>query len=186
MADQPEELAEAKLRAEIQKLRLEAAALHRSPWLAPAFVLAVGGFALSLVGNVIQYRNNERAASLAADQMDLARLKWEQEKQKLELDIQQIRERTAYTNEMRERDTAELADVDHAIEVSDEAIRNWQLELLTEKDNLAHAIADGRTFIANAKQHVVENLQNVITNEQAERARALQRKHELEEALHKQ
>lgn len=169
-------LAEQKLAAEIERLRRENRQLAKPKRFTIASIVAVAGLIVSVGANIQQYSNALRTQAHAHAELDLAREKWEVERQELEAKIASLREGAEERSGVRQ----ELEKVAHDIRVWDASILEGTVQM-----NLELAQADGASDprLAAIYREQAELTKLNIDEKTRRRATLIARQAELEQRL---
>jgi len=173
-----------KEQQEIEKLKLENAQL-RQPWRSPAFLIAVGGLVLSLLGNMQQGISAAAARAEAAEKLSLERDKWEKEREKLSVEIASAKVTMETSAADRADIEKELQQINQDIEAYDEAIEKARIELLSAQNQLELYKAQKRQAKAEAQVHIVSNHEMALQTFTNDREALITRRSELEKRLGK-
>jgi chromosome segregation ATPase len=126
-------LAEQKLAAEIEKLRIENAQIRRPTWKSPTFLVTLLGLAASLIANVNQFQNSKKQLDNADNQFRLERDKWDTERKRLNAEIEKLHKQESRRDEGYEKVQNELRNIEKEINTWEESKFNDEVQLRLEK-----------------------------------------------------
>ena len=170
-------LAEQKLAAEIEKLRIENAQIRRPTWKSPTFLVTLLGLAASLIANVNQFQNSRKQLDNADNQFRLEREKWETEKVKLEAEIKRLNQEGIRKNERYEEVQNELKNIEKEINTWEESKFKDEVQLTLEK-----AKVDQYPTIEEYRK-IVESTEASIKEKEGRLSNLRARRTELEQSI---
>lgn len=178
-----EDLTAQKVRAELEKLRAENAAIRTPFWRTPTFLLAIGGLALSLFGNLVQFGSSKAAAAIAQGQLQLATSRWNGEREKLGAEVEALRQRNRVAVEDRSAVQAELFRLEKEASTWDSAVIKQSLDLKMLEADLARYESSKRNEMVKSTKDIIASTKELIQSFIEKRDASLRRRSELERRL---
>ena len=154
-----------------------------SEWKKPPVLIAFAGLIISVFANVTQYNTANNAALASEQQLAQAKVRWGIEKEKLDLEIRELKEKHARTATDRSKIIQELKLVNEDIAVWDNALFKNQIELTIMEGKFLSLDPIDNKFMIEATKKNIGLQKNMIKQKEAERAAALRRRLELEKNL---
>jgi hypothetical protein len=149
----------------------------------PAVMAIWGALALALMGNIAQYTSLRSAEGRAANTMNLARAKWDNERTAMETELDQLRRQTKLTAQDRTLIVIELDKLRFDLVSFEQQIYKAEVERANATRLLKDAEDLQKPRLAEAQQKIIAAIDKKTTFLRSEQESLLTRRSELQAQL---